>query len=690
MFYHSASCYSRMRKAGLNLPHESTVRRWVSPYSIEPGVSPKIISILTAKFSTMKKEHCLSVVKLDGMGFKKKEAYSKKYDLIEGLVDLGQLGRTNVICKEALLFTLDSINHENPWRQPIAYVFIGDGSGQGLDISSILSIMLPQLKDAGADVKGVVCDQCRININSFFLLGASEKVPYFYLNNVKYSTIFDFPHIIKRFVYHLRTYTHFYKQGKIIVNFNDLLNTWRLDRQSNFSNVYKLDNSYFFPNSFQAMSVQRAFKLFSHTMASGITTAGLTGNLTSDTWKESAHFCEKLNKIIDACNSYYKLSVQKFKRPLSDRNPDILETLKDCLIWASDWYVQYTNDKGEIVKKRPPCFDGLLITINCLINIYQDTKKDYPNFELATGLCNQDSVEHTHSTVRGRGGFNFNPTPRQYRLTFRHMLSMKCLETSDRGNVKCDKAESLISKEIDTRSTETSMQISANASEYSMRNEINNIGSFRRYNEAISENENHEEYESPYLNKIQEALDALPDLSVISEMFLVGKFELNSIAYFAGYIAYHSVDTSKCEKCREKFLKTPMEDFEEHEIYIREKEFDHDDPESPDFGYLCRPSTLFLRVIYVQLQNFFNCAPDLWHERELSAKLIVRAVEVTNEHFTNWFFEEDPCFQHKIEALIFLYTVKIFATCRKHNIQLKASSNKSKNKDRKYDIVSNV
>ena len=42
MYYYSAAGYSRMRKAGLNLPSESSVRNWISKTEIRPGFCEEI------------------------------------------------------------------------------------------------------------------------------------------------------------------------------------------------------------------------------------------------------------------------------------------------------------------------------------------------------------------------------------------------------------------------------------------------------------------------------------------------------------------------------------------------------------------------------------------------------------------------------------------------------------------------
>ena len=148
-------------------------------------------------------------------------------------------------------------------------------------------------------------------------------------------------------------------------------------------------------------------------MAASIRTAGKNNLLKSKTWEASANFCEKLNNIIEACNSYYGYSKQTYKRPLAERNPHILKTLKDCLDWSSNWCTASTSKQGVISVNRPPCFTDIITCITSILQLYDNLKKDYSDFELATGLCNQDSVEHTLSTARGRGGFNFNPTARQ-------------------------------------------------------------------------------------------------------------------------------------------------------------------------------------------------------------------------------------------------------------------------------------
>ena len=73
-----------------------------------------------------------------------------------------------------------------------------------------------------------------------------------------------------------------------------------------------------------------------------------------------------------------------------------------------------------------------------------EIKSSFPDFELATGLCNQDSVKHAHSKLRGRSGFNPNPTCRKYRLTLTNIMSTDFIHTSKKSNTNCDESHSLL------------------------------------------------------------------------------------------------------------------------------------------------------------------------------------------------------------------------------------------------------
>lgn len=99
-----------------------------------------------------------------------------------------------------------------------------------------------------------------------------------------------------------------------------------------------------------------------------------------------------------------------------------------------EWCSRWSKSAETII--QVPCFKGFVITIKAILATYKALLSKNEAFELATGLCNQDSVEHLFSKLRQRGGFNPNPTTRMVRLSIRHILSTGYIQTSDKGNVQ--------------------------------------------------------------------------------------------------------------------------------------------------------------------------------------------------------------------------------------------------------------
>ena len=79
------------------------------------------------------------------------------------------------------------------------------------------------------------------------------------------------------------------------------------------------------------------------------------------------------------------------------------------------------------------------MTVQGILELYKKV-----TFPLCTQLCSQDTIETLFSRVRGRGGFNPNPTTRMARLILRHMLAMKHddIAVSTRGNISVEEVKS--------------------------------------------------------------------------------------------------------------------------------------------------------------------------------------------------------------------------------------------------------
>lgn len=365
------------------------------------------------------------------MAIKPYKEYSRKLDEIEGLVDLGPLGRKSERCKSVFAFCLDSLNARHPWRQSLAY-FLPAKCIKSEEIIIILKECLDRLSETGADVRLLTCDQGTCNQSAYSLLGSNPEHPFFIYNEKQYNASFDFPHLVKRLLNFLRVHGNIYCDGKIIASYSDFELTWTIDNATKKgSNLLShITEAHIRPNSFESMNVKRAFQILSYTFAAAIKTAGHEKELNTNTWQATAEFAERLNNVIDACNSYSLNISFGGKRPLSSKNPDIENLLTDFIEWCSRW------SKSSENIKQVPCFRGFVIIVKAILATFKDLSSQYEGFELATGLCNQDSVEHLFLKLRQRGGFNPNPTARMVRLSIRHILSTGYIQTSEKGNVQ--------------------------------------------------------------------------------------------------------------------------------------------------------------------------------------------------------------------------------------------------------------
>lgn len=109
-----------------------------------------------------------------------------------------------------------------------------------------------------------------------------------------------------------------------------------------------------------------------------------------------------LNNLLDVLNSNNLFNPNPYKCAISQERPQQLHYLleaRNCI----------EKLKKKITKKRqdtrPPCFDGLIWTINSIMMIYaQQCELGYTY--LLTSRFNSDVIENTFSVFRQRGGYN--------------------------------------------------------------------------------------------------------------------------------------------------------------------------------------------------------------------------------------------------------------------------------------------
>lgn len=171
------------------------------------------------------------------------------------------------------------------------------------------------------------------------------------------------------------------------------------------------------PGAFQRMNVSLAAQIFSRSVSSALLAgASMPSNpFTHPTCMATANFLNKVNDLFDCLNSRSSKDRNPLRRPLSDQNMNVINYLKDSLDFITSW-------KCTDMKVPPPCFNGFYLTVNSVLQQWEDMKQ-CGGLYLLTSQLNQDPLENLFTTLRSRSGHNSNPTATELRQNLQYTIT---------------------------------------------------------------------------------------------------------------------------------------------------------------------------------------------------------------------------------------------------------------------------
>jgi len=126
----------------------------------------------------------------------------------------------------------------------------------------------------------------------------------------------------------------------------------------------------------------------------------MSKQLKSNTASNTLDMIKELNDLLDVLNSKSLFDKNPFKCAISEERPQQLESLLKTKSWIENLKKVKTKCRQE---DRPPCFYGLLWTINSIEMLYNQQKMQGYNY-LLTNRLTSDVIENTFSVFRQRGG----------------------------------------------------------------------------------------------------------------------------------------------------------------------------------------------------------------------------------------------------------------------------------------------
>ncbi|KAL6417666.1 hypothetical protein ACFW04_012589 [Cataglyphis niger] len=134
------------------------------------------------------------------------------------------------------------------------------------------------------------------------------------------------------------------------------------------------------------------------------------------------------------------------------------------------------------------------------------------------------------------------------------------------------------------------------------------------------------------------------------------------------------VAKTNCENCRNIIMKTSMGDATENEKYLEFREYLNIDEDASTVTKLIRPTAFFAKVVETQLAAFNRIWQHYWCSTKILNKITNECIDLTNKIHLEWLDQNNACYNHRLQALKYMISVKLYSRTRYNNRANKISS----------------
>ena len=159
------------------------------------------------------------------------------------------------------------------------------------------------------------------------------------------------------------------------------------------------------------MQVNKAAHVLSHSVAAGVYTYAVLGNLPGEA-VNTAEFVELIDSLFDAFHSCFFHDPKKLKRPLSDKSAH-MECFEKSILVLENLTVQ---------KKNVLFIKWWQLSISCVKESWQHLRSEFGLKFLFTSRLNQDVAKNLFATIRRKGGCRDNPSAKEFRCALRMVM----------------------------------------------------------------------------------------------------------------------------------------------------------------------------------------------------------------------------------------------------------------------------
>ena len=523
--FYSAKAYNYVRKSfDLGLPHASVIRSWYSSMNCEPGFTTDAMNALKAKVLAAKRDgqEVVCAVMLDEMAIRKHVEWDgKRY---HGYVDLGTGIDDDSLpeATDALVFMAVCVNAG--WKVPCGYFLVNGLTGR--EKANLTKECITKLHEVGVKVVSFTCDGPSSHQSMLKILGAQlspDNLQAYFQHpcdpNAKIYIFLDACHMIKLVRNTLSDWKVLQDRDGKAVDWQYLTKLHALQQQEGLHLANKLRAAHIDWKP-QKMKVNLAAQTLSSSVADALEYC--EGKLKLPQFQgcgPTVKFIRVFDRLFDVLNSRNPLA-RNFKAPVRASNYQYTKKFLD----EANEYIRHLKDgngKSILTSKRKTGFLGFLMCIDAVEGLAADlVNAENPTLKyLLTYKMSQDHLELFFSAVRASGGWNNNPTTRQFTAAYKQLLMRHNIE-GGRGNcTPQDETEILTSVQDQCEITALTTGIS-------------DVAIARRYDMEL---------------RAPASVDH--DYTDVSNAVQLSEYKEEAISYIAGYVAKAVEKKIHCIEC---------------------------------------------------------------------------------------------------------------------------------------------
>lgn len=425
--FYSPKAYSFVREHFNNyLPHPSTLSKWYRSVNGTPGFTQEAIHALSVKIkeAEAKGHNVICNLVYDEMSIRKCIEWTGK--ITTGYVDIGANVSSDLlpVATEAIVFMLVAVNGH--WKIPVGYFLVNGLAAP--EKANLVNKCLEFVHQPGLIISSLTFDGTATNLRTCRILGANfdtrNMESYFMHPKTKKRVhiFLDPPHMLKlvrNCFGECRVLTT--PEGKEI-KWSYIEKLAEIHACQGLEAANKLKQRHIKWHN-EKMKVKLAAQTLSKSVADAL--LFLCHDLKLSEFKgaeETAKFIQLFNDLFDVLNSRSLISSYLYKRPLSPASKIAFFSLMDRAVTFIN--NSFLNGIPLLKSKRKTGFLGFLICVNSLKNYYYEyIENTSPLLKyIISYKFSQDHLEMFFSIIRSKGGFNNNPTARQFEATYRKLL----------------------------------------------------------------------------------------------------------------------------------------------------------------------------------------------------------------------------------------------------------------------------